>query len=58
MLLKDFLKLWVVLNNNEVIIIDRSEAKCYYDLNIPSELMFKEVIGFYFDYNRLTIRIK
>ena len=58
MLLKDFLKLWIVLNNNEVLIIDRSEAECYYDLNIPGELMFKEVIGFYFDNNRITIRIK
>lgn len=58
MILKDFLKLWIVLNNNEVLIIDRSEGKCYYDLNIPSELMFKEVNRFYFDNNRITIRIK
>ena len=46
MLLKDFLNLWIILNNNEVLIIDRSEAKCYYDLNIPNEIMSKKLLHF------------
>ena len=57
MLLKDFLKLWIRFENNEVIIIDRRDAKSYYNLNLPSEILLRKVTAFYIEDNKTVIRV-
>ena len=57
MLLKDFLKLWIRFENNEVIIIDRRDAKSYYNLKLPSEILLRKVSAFYIEDNKTVIRV-
>ena len=57
MLLKDFFKLWIKFESNEVIIIDRRTAKSYYHLKVPNDVLLREVTGFYFEDNKMIIRV-
>lgn len=57
MLLKDFLKLWIRFENNEVIIIDRRNGKSYYNLKLPSEILLRKVTAFYIEDNKTVIRV-
>ena len=57
MLLKDFLKLWIRFENNEVIIIDRRDPKSYYNLKLPSEILLRKVTAFYIDNNKIVVRV-
>lgn len=58
MKLKDFYDLWFTFGENGLIIIDRKEAKTYYDFYNASAVWGKEVYGFYISDNNLYIRIK
>ena len=57
MLLKDFLRLWICFENNEVIIIDRRDAKSYYNLKLPREILLRIVTAFYIEDNKIVIRV-
>ena len=58
MLLKDFYDLWFTFGKNEIIIIDKKEAKIYYDFYDAEEVWYRNVYGFYIENNKLYIRDK
>lgn len=57
MLLKDFLKVFICFDDNEIIIIDKRDGKSYYDLYPPKALMNRKVIAFYVNNNKIVVRI-
>ena len=57
MLLKDFLKVFICFDDNEIIIIDRRDAKSYYNFNIPKGIMNRKVSAFYIKNNKIVVRV-
>ena len=57
MLLKDFLKVFICFDDNEIVINDKRDGKSYYDLYTPKGLMNRKVITFYVDKNKIVVRI-
>lgn len=56
--LNDFLKLWFCFGSDELIVIDRRDAKSYYNFKMPIELYHRYVSGFYLDNNKLVVRVE
>ena len=57
MLLKDFLKVFICFDDNEIIVIDKRDGKSYYNFNLSKGLMNRKVIAFYVDKNKIVVRI-